>query len=1001
MCLKIDTFCIIRLFGISKANLETSMLVQGLKAAPQRGFSLRFLLLVCVLALFAAGLFSCASFGAQLSAPLPQNTAVVSGELANGMGYRILKNGEPENRIFLRLAVKAGSVLEEDDQRGVAHLIEHMAFNGTEHFRENELVSYFESIGMTFGPEVNAYTSADETVYMLEVPADDPSALRTALLVLSDWASAITFDPVELDKERGVIIEEWRLGRGASGRLRDAQLPLLYAGSRYADRSPIGKPEIIRNISRRRVLDFYNTWYRPELMTAIIVGDCEPAAVEAAVKEILGAVPAKDAGSAVPEFSIPIRKEPAAQVVRDPELTLTTVQIISQSEPISLRTVSEFKANLVRRMLFSVFNERLAEALIAADAPLIDAAAGTSLHGRKAAYPYAAAVPKPGKFAEGFSFIMEKVEQLRRWGVTEAEAERARANFLASAEQAWRNRDKTSSSTLASSLLSSTLYNEPSVSIEDSYALYARIIPEITSSDLNAAIRRYFPGRGTLLLVSAPEGDAAFDVPSEDALMRMWQGWQPPSSLAPYSEAALERPLFDESTLVRGSILSVEIAASAAKGSEVGDVEVWTLSNGAKVIANPTAFRQDEILFSAYSPGGLSLVPDADYVSASVAANYAEASGLNGFTASQLEKKLVGKTVSFAVSIDSGWEAMSGSSSNGDLETLFQLINLSFTAPHFTDDAWATLVSAVETEAAQRLASPSAQFSDAVVRLRYGDNIRFKNMTPEMAASLNRDVAERVYRERFADAGDFVFIFTGSFDKNELMKFAAKYIAGLPSSGGVAPEKADISLFPPFPKGTPKETVRAGLEEQARVFISFGGIVEPAPEDFALFDSFCLLLDIRLRELVREELGGTYGISAYGGLSILPRSDDGKLRQFTLSIQFGCAPDSWQRLLDAVLAELIAISSAPASDADIGKVAETYRRSLETGLKRNSFVHSRILSAIRRGVKADSPEAALTLAAAGEKITAEKLLDMAKTYIHLENFIQAVLVPENYDQSAR
>ena len=959
-------------------------------AAARRAFT--FLLLICA-SVGAAALFSCASSGARASALLPQNPAVIAGTLQNGMGYRILANGEPENRIFLRLAVRAGSVLEEDDQRGVAHLIEHMAFNGTAHFRENELVSYFESIGMTFGPEVNAYTSADETVFMLEIPADDPSALQTALLVLSDWASAISFDPVELEKERGVVIEEWRLGRGAQGRLRDAQLPLLYEGSRYAERPPIGEPDVIRNVPRERVLDFYNDWYRPELMTAIVVGDLEPKAVESAVKEALGAVPAKEARP-VPSFGIPIRSEMAAQVVKDPELSYTTIQVISQRAPVPLRTVADFRENLVRRMLFSVLNERLEEALVAAGCPLLDAGVGLSRHGRKTAYPYAVAVPKPGMFEAGFGFLMEKVEQLKLWGVTEAEAARARANYLASAEQAWRNRDKTPSAQLASSLLASVLYSEPSVSVEDSYRLYRRIVPEITAKDLNEAIARYFPGRGTLLLVSAPEGAASADVPSEADLMRLWQEWEPPADLAPYEDAALERPLFDGSALAPGKVLSVEIAASAADGSEVGDVEVWRISNGATVIANPTSFRQDEILFSAHSPGGLSLVSDADYVSASVAADYAQGSGLNGFTSSQLEKKLSGKALSLSLSIDSGWEAMSGSSSNGDLETLFQLINLSFTAPNFDDDAWAVLASSLETEAAQRLASPTAQFSDAVIRLRYGDNIRFKSMTPEMAASLDRDVAERVYRERFADASDFVFVFTGSFNKNELRALAAKYLASLPSSVGAAREKSDYTLFPPFPQGIARETVRSGLEEQARVFVSFGGIVEPAPEDFALFESFCLLLNIRLRELVREELSGTYGISAYGGLSVLPRSDDGRLRQFTLSIQFGCAPDSCQRLIDAVFAELNALSGAPASPDDISKVKETYRRGLESGLKSNSFVHSAIFNAIRRGTTADSPEAALTLAAAGEMITAEKMLEMAQAYIRPENFIQAVLVPE-------
>ena len=318
-----------------KNNPETSRC--GRRTGLRRAFFSVVTVLLC-----CAVLFSCASAPSAGSAALPENPEVVRGTMANGMQYMILQNREPENRIFLRLVVRAGSVLEEEDQLGVAHLIEHMAFNGTAHFRENELVDYFESIGMSFGPEVNAYTSADETVYMLEVPADDPEAMQTAFLVFSDWASSIAFDPAELDKERGVVVEEWRLGRGASGRVQDAQIPLLYAGSRYAERLPIGDPEIVRTVPRERVVDFYRDWYRPDRMTAVVVGDCDPRETEKALIAALESVPAAEEGPPLPDYPIPVRTGTEVQVLLDPELSYVMFQLIGQSGPRPLYTEADF-----------------------------------------------------------------------------------------------------------------------------------------------------------------------------------------------------------------------------------------------------------------------------------------------------------------------------------------------------------------------------------------------------------------------------------------------------------------------------------------------------------------------------------------------------------------------------------------------------------------------------------------------------------------------------------
>lgn len=959
-------------------------------------FSVVFLCALCLLS--PAIVASCATSGkssAGSGGALEEDSAVVSGTLENGMKYKILRNAEPENRIFLRLAVQTGSVYEDDDQKGVAHLIEHMAFNGTEHFHENELVDYFESIGMSFGPEVNAYTSFDETVYMLEIPADDAAALEKALLVLSDWAATITFDQTELDKERGVVIEEWRLGRGASGRIQDAQVPLLYGDSMYARRLPIGDPEIVRTIPRERIVDFYEAWYRPERMTAIIVGDCDPVEMEKSVAAILGTVPVAEGTREYPSFSIPPRTEKAVQVLQDPELSYTVFQIITQLPPPEMVSEADFRSELVRRMLFSIFSDRLDETLVSADSFLLDAGCGMSVHKEKAAYVYASGVPKEGMFREAFSFVMEKVAQLQRWGVSEAEVARAKDNFLNMAEQSWLNRDKVSSARKASSLLNSALHGEPALSAETTYRLYNELVPGISADDLNNAVEQYFPGSGTLVLVSgSSSGAAGADIPSEEELMRLWTEWTAPEDLEPYSEDELARPLFDREVPLGGKVVSKE-AAPVSFVNQEGRMEIWKLSNGATMLVNPTSFKPNEILFSAFSPGGLSLVSDDDYLSGSVADSYAEASGLNGFTVSQLEKKLAGKTVSLSLAINNIGETISGGSSNADLETLLQLVNLSFTAPYFTDDAWASLISASSMEAANRLSSPDERFSDAVLDLRYGDNIRFKNLTPETVRRMDQATAERIYRERFANAGDFVFVFTGSFEKDELEHLVSTYLASLPSSP--EREKTDVSKFPPFPESARNATVYAGIEDRATVYVSYGGVADAGPEDFELFDSLCLLLDIRLRELVRERLGGTYGVYAYGGLSssVFPsQADGGRLsdrRQYSLSIQFGCDPAAWETLLSSVVSELRTLTERPVSENYMNKLTETYRRTVESGARNNSYIHSRLLAGIQRGF---APGAVVDANDIEKKITAEKMREMAEKYIRFDACISAVLLPE-------
>lgn len=935
-------------------------------------FNWLLMVLSVVLLVAAPGAFAGGKADSATGKPLALDGAVVSGKLANGISYYAVRNGEPANRIYLRLAVKAGSALEADDQKGIAHLIEHMAFNGTEHFRKNELVDYFESIGMAFGPEVNAYTSFDETVYMLEVPADHPEMLKNALLVLSDWASTISFDADDLDKERGVVVEEWRLGRGASGRVSDKQLPFLFNGSRYGERLPIGDPEVVKTVPRERVVDFYREWYRPELMTVVVSGDLDTAKMVGEITEAMGKVPASASAGKRPWYTVAPRKAPAAIVIRDPELQYTSVQILDQFPAGGLKTDADLRERLVRNVAYSIFNNRLEEKLTVADPLMLAARIGAQRVVKPTRFNFIGMVPAPGKFTPAFTQLLEELARLERFGVTDAELARAKQSLLDGAEQGWLNRDKIPSASRAYDLVQYAVSDETALSSQDKYDLYRAIVPGITAKDVAAAIDGLFYGRGMNLVVAAPE--SATDIPSEADLLKLWQDWKPAKPLAPYVEANLDRPLNDGRANGAGSV--------AKKEKLTDSVSRWTLSNGARVISMPTAFKANEILFYAFSKGGTSLVSDADYPSASVASDYSDMSGLGGFTPVDLKKKLAGRTVGEGAWLGESYEGLSGHSSVSDFETLFQLINLQFTGLSFTNDGWQSMYAQVKTMAETRKNDPAEMFSDLKVKLLYGDNIRRANLSDSIVSAMKPDAAEAAFRARFADPADFTFVFVGSFDEATLEKYAATWLAGIPSRG--AREEAK-PLGIAFPKGIVADSLRMGIDPQSEVFMAFGGPPRIEKGDYELFTALQSLLDIRFREVIREDMSGSYGVNVSGSLSAYPEPE------YNIAIEFGCAPGKEDELSRAVIDELKRLQSAPVGDAYITKLRETFRRSQEQGLRNNQYWLGQIVTKLMQ----DRPISDITATDdVLARMTPEGMRDIARKYLNVDNYVKAYLMPK-------
>lgn len=932
---------------------------------------IRFL---CALLAAAFVFAACASSPGTASpgGSLPSDANIKSGKLENGMHWFVAKNSEPGNRLFLRLVVKAGSSLEENDQRGIAHLVEHMCFNGTEHFAKDSLVNYFESIGMKFGPEVNAYTAFDETVYELEIPADDPVILEKSLLVLHDWASSVSFDQAELDKERGVVIEEWRLGRGASGRIEDKEIPFLMGGSRYADRLPIGDPEIVKTVSRQRVLDFYKKWYRPDLMSVVIVGDADPVMLSRRIETVMGSIPAATKKETRPSWKVTPQKNPSILEIRDPEIQYTTVQLLEQYPSENLRTVADLRALLVRSIAYEAFNARLSEKMHAADPVLLAGRAGIRRLVAPTYFSYTGMVPVKGKFDAAFDQTLEELARFERYGITDSELDRAKGSILDSVKQVWLDREKYESANYVEDIVRSILYAETPLSIQDEYDLYNKIIPTITAKEVGAAIEKWYTDKGQILFVTTPSD--ATDVPDEKALLAEWQNWKPKTELAAYTEHGLDRPLFSAAP-ARGKIVKEE--KIAANG-----IRQWTLSNGARVIVYPTAYKANEILFTAWSKGGTSLVPESDYPSAAVATSYARMSGLNGFSATDLRKKLSGKTVSAGPWLDESWEGLSGSSSAQDLETLFQLINLDFTAPGFSADGWKALSAQLHSVADSRANDPDEMFSDLTVKLLYDDDVRKSNLTPALVARMDQSKAESSYRARYADAGDFTFAFVGSVDEAKLRDFTETYLASLPSSGK-AEEAAKVSAA--FPSGIHEDSLRMGIDPKARVLIAFGGAPKIGTGDLELFDMMCTVLEIKLRETIREDMSGSYGVQVQGTLVNYPEN------RYEIRIEFGCDPARVDELSKAALEQVKWMQGAPVDEKYVTKMRETFKRSQEEGLKNNEFWLQQIESRSMTGQPLDGITATDAVLA---QITGERFQKMARAYFNTDNYVKATLLPK-------
>jgi zinc protease len=912
---------------------------------------------------------------ASAQAPLPElpvDPQVTMGTLPNGLRYYIRENRRPEQRAELRLVVNAGSILEDEDQLGLAHFVEHMAFNGTRNFEKQELVSWLESIGMRFGADVNAYTSFDETVYMLQVPTDSLQPIEKALQILEDWAHGVSFDPEEVEKERGVVIEEWRLGQGAGERLRQQYFPTLFRGSRYAERLPIGTPDVLRTFTREQLVRFYRDWYRPDLMAVVAVGDFEAAVVEQLVIERFGRIEPVASPRARETFSVPDHAETLVVVATDEEATGTVVEASWKLPPHGQETEDDYRRSLLQQLYGRMLNARLGELAQKPEPPFI---AGGSTYGsmiRSRASFSLGAMVQDGGVEPGLEAVLAEAERVARHGFTATELERQKTNLLRGMERAWAERSRTESSRYAAEYVRAYLEGEPIPGIEYEYELVQRLLPGITLDEVNALSAELMPDGNRVVIVTAPKRDDAA-LPTRQSILAVFD------RVAANAVAAYEDAVPDEALMPTEPAAGRIVSTTAVPGI---DAMLLQLSNGARVYLKPTDFKHDQVLLGSYSPGGLSLVPDSLYPSATFAAQLVAISGLGAFDAVQLQKALTGKAASVRAVPGEYSESVSGTASPQDIETMFQLVHLHFTAPRNDSSAYESFMTRYRAALANRNADPGAAFQDTLQLTLWQRHPRAQPVSAERLDQVDRATAFRIYQDRFADAGDFTFVLVGAFDPEQVGPLIERYIASLPADGRVDTPR-DNGMRPV--RGVIDKVVRRGLEDRAETRITFTGDFEYSREhrlDMALLAD---VLEMRLRDVLREDLGGTYGAGVSQSTHRFPEG------LYTFSIGFGSAPDRVEELVQVVFAELERLKTEGPDPDALGRAREQQRRSFETNVKRNEYWLSVLLREAETGEPArdvlDFPQRL-------QAVTPERVRDAARRWLDTDNYLRVTLLPE-------
>jgi len=906
-----------------------------------------------------------------LQQEFPIDPAIRTGQLDNGLRFFIRANSEPRGRAELRLVVDAGSILEEEDQRGLAHFVEHMAFRGTEGFERQALVRYLEGVGMRFGPDLNAYTGFDETVYMLQLPTDDDEVLRTGVRILEEWAHRITFDPEEIERERGVVMEEWRARRGAQARVGDRQVQALFDGSLYRERLPIGDTAVIRGAPPERLVAFYRDWYRPDLMTVVAVGDFDAEWMEGVVRERFEGVPAVADPRPRPAPEVPGHEETLFSLTTDPELGQSQVAVVFKLPAREQGTIGAYRQGLLERLHDGMLNDRLHERTQEAEPPFLGAGTGQISMVRSAEVYQLGAAVEDGRVETGLEALLTEVRRVALHGFTETELERQKIEMRRRMERALAEQDRRHSGQLAGEYVRHALEGEPIPALDFEVQVVQALLPTIGLDEVNELARERLPRENRVILASAPEREGA-GLPSEAELLAVFDRVQG-SDVEAYVADEDAEELMDQ----------LPEPGSVVEEHWIEELEThhWVLSNGVEVYVRPTDFRDDEVQFQGWGPGGVSLADGADLVPAQSAVAVIGSSGLGAFDALALDRRLAGTVAAVNPTMSERAQGLLGSASPTDLETMFQLAHLRVTEPRRDETRFQAYLAQMRAGLQNRGAQPIAVFQDSLQVIMSGHHPRSRPPGPHLVEEMDLDRAYAFYRERFGDLSGWVFILVGTIDVDELKPLVERYLASLPASG-TATDWVDHGVR--TPTDDVHRTIRMGVEPQAvtQIVLHRTGELDQADRDrYAILVD---VLEIRLREVLREGMGGTYGVSVSGSTSREPEPS------YSLAIGFGADPERVEELRAAVFAEVERLAGeGPAAD-EVSRAREAHRRSREVSHRQNAWWRGQLLSYHRYGTdpaRITSPD---LFAPIGE----EELREAAGRLLSVEPAIVVTLLPE-------
>lgn len=908
-----------------------------------------------------------------LAAPIPTDPNVRIGKLSNGLTYYIQKNAKPENKVELRLAVNVGSTAERDDQQGLAHFLEHMAFNGTRSFKKNELVSYLQSIGVRFGADLNAYTSFDETVYMLSIPTEKKELVDKGLLVLTEWASAITLDPEEIQKERGVVLEELRLGKGAGQRMRDRYFGKIFKGSMYAERLPIGKKEILEKFDPKVLTDFYRDWYRPDLMAVVAVGNLDVDEMESKIKASFAGIKAKGERKALPVISVPDHKETLIAVETDKEADITSAELIFK-KPAERSTVQrDLRRQLIKSFFNGMLNARFDEIRQSANPPFVFSGSGFGRFVRaKDSYSiYSITDPKSVKNA--LTVLLDENTRVKEFGFTPGEFERQKSRYFSSLENSYKERDKSESAGFASTYVYHFLAGEPAPGVEFRYNYGKAVVPTITLKEVNDLAKEAITLENRVVVVTGAEKpDVTY--PTYDEIL----------ALLKQSETAKLTPYVDN--VVTESLVG-ELPAGARITEEKTDpkfgLTFWTLANGVKVVLKPTDFKADQIIMRAFSPGGLSLVNDEKALSASFLSQVAGESGVKNMSRVHLSKMLSGKRASASISLSEQYENVNGISTPKDFETMLQLTYLQFGGVNLEPVAFESFLNKQRKFIPDLLSNPQMYFGNEVGKMMSQNHPRaFSFPTLEQLNKIKLDEIKAVYADRFADASDFTFVFIGNFENENIKPQILKYLGNLPNKKRVETWK-DLGIRPPA--GMLEKTIRKGVDQKSLVQLSFTGPTKYDRDEARSLQALGELLTIKLTEILREEKSGVYGVGATGTMFKVP------YERYSFTISFPCGPENVTSLTNAALAEVAKVQNGQIDDKDVEKIKEARRVRIKDDLRRNEYWAAAITRNQQEGWDMWTLE---NMEERISGITKQDLQAAARKYVKLDERKQFVLLPE-------